>query len=96
VNSREAFAILAAPRFGDPKHIAAVKHIEDVESAREAFGKCRHGKCARCKGSGTALLALGGRVTEPCDDCAGSGKNAACHCFDGLSSDAILEAKRSI
>ena len=43
--------------------------------------------------SGTAVI--GGRVSEPCDDFAGSGKNAACHCFDGLSSDAILEAKRS-
>jgi hypothetical protein len=89
MTSLEAFAILTAPRFGDPKHIAAVKHLSDVEAAREAFGKCRHKKCGWCKGSGTWSKG------EVCEDCSGSGKDAACKCFAGLSTDAVLEAKRS-
>jgi hypothetical protein len=52
MTSREALAILTAPRFGDPKCIEAVKHLTDVEDAREAFGKRRHKKYGLCKGSG--------------------------------------------
>ena len=86
MTSREALLILSAPRFGDQQHIAAVKHIEDVEAAREAFAICRHKRCRFCDGSGKV-----GNVV--CEDCEGSGRNSGCRCFSGLSSDAVMEAK---
>lgn len=85
---REALNILTTPRFGNPEQIAAVRYIEDVETARSAFGKCRHGVCVWCNGIGIVDNA-------PCDECDGSGKSMICRCFVGLNVDAVLEAKRS-
>jgi DnaJ-class molecular chaperone len=90
MNTRAALDTLKVPRFGDANQIAAVHYLEDVESARVAFGKCRHSKCATCKGSGAHR-----RWSDmPCDYCGGSGTGADCKCFYGLDSDAVLEAKR--
>ena len=90
MTSAEALRILAAPKFGNLAHIAAVKHLEDVALAREARAKCRHKKCLDCDGRGKIGR---GRDACVCDFCDGSGKDSACRCFVGLRVDAILEAR---
>jgi uncharacterized CHY-type Zn-finger protein len=90
MDTRKALETLKRPQFGNDEQIRAIHYLEDVEAARVAFGKCRHGKCGQCKGEGT----VGGRIdAAPCDYCDGSGR-AGCHHFNGLIIDAILEAKR--
>ena len=87
MNTRQAFAILKTPRFGDPLHISAVKHIEDVELARIAMVRCRHRKCPVCGGKGYFSK------NEFCNECGGTGTCGACHCFAGMGAEAVIEAR---
>lgn len=93
MTARDArLALTSRPlRFGDPNQTAAVRHLEDLERAREADAGCRHKPCFLCEGTGTYPS-----KRDCCDNCNGTGTETDCRCFVGLDCDAVFEYRQMV